>query len=111
MLTGLGEGLRGGGGRRGRLGGQGELEEGEGDGLLLHPSPLRSVLLLSGGSVLHLDARVHRLVPPQVVAVLELLVAGGTDVGRPARFGERFDWQTQQRVKTSRSDFTLKFQV
>lgn len=99
MLAGLGEGvLRGSGGgrwgrrrRRLRLRGQGEVEEGEGHRLLLHPSPLRSVLLLPGGAVLQLDARVNRLVPPQVVAVLELLVAGGADVGRPARFGERFD--------------------
>lgn len=96
-LTGLGEGLRGsssgvgGKGRGRRLRGQGEVEEGERDRLFLHPSSFPSVLLLSGGSVLHLDARVHRLVPPQVVAVLELLVACGTDVGWPARLGERFD--------------------
>lgn len=91
VLAGLGEGVRDGGGGRGRLGGQGEVEEGEGDHLLLHPRHLPRFLLLSGGSVFHLDARVHRLVPPQVVAVLELLVAGGADVGRPARLGERFD--------------------
>lgn len=96
-LTGLGDGLHGGGGgegqRRGggRLGGQGEVEQGQGDRLLLHAAPLPSVLLLPGGAVLHLDARVHGLVAPQVVAVLELLVAGGADVGRPARLGERFD--------------------
>lgn len=77
-------------GRR-RLRGQGEVEKGERHRLLLHPSGLRSVLLLPGRSVLHLDARVHRLVPPQVVAVLELLAAGGADVGGAARLGERFD--------------------
>lgn len=85
-------------GSRGRgrrlLRGQGKVEEGERDRLLLHPAGLRSVLLLPGRPILHLDARVHRLVPPQVVAVLELLVAGGADVGGPARLGERFDWRT-----------------
>lgn len=91
MLAGLGEGLRAGAGGRGGLGRQGEVEEGERDRLLLQPPPLPRLLLLPGGAVLHLDARVHRLVPPQVVAVLELLVAGGADVSRPARFGERFD--------------------
>lgn len=75
------------------------MEEGQRDCLLLHSSSLPSVLLLAAGSVLHLDARVHRLVPPQVVTVLELFIAGGTDVGRPARFDERFDWQTQQKDK------------
>lgn len=89
VLTGLGEGLWDGGG--GRLGGQGELEQRQRDHLLLHPAHLPRFLLLSGRSVLHPDARVHRLVPPQVVAVLELLVAGGADVGGAARLGERFD--------------------
>lgn len=93
VLTGLGEGLRSDSGerKRRRLWGQGEVEEGERDCLLLHSSSLASILLFPAGSGLHLDARVHGLVPPQVVAVLELLVAGGTDVGWPARFGERFD--------------------
>lgn len=97
MLTGLGEGVRGGlggGGRRWRrLRGQAEVEEGERDRLLLHPASFPSVLLLAGGAVLHLDARVHRLVAAQVVAVLELLVAGGTDVSGSARLAERFHWQ------------------
>lgn len=89
MLTRLGEGLwvDGGGG----LGGQGELEQRQRDHLLLHPAHLPGVLLLSGRPVFHLDARVHRLVPPQVVAVLELLVAGGADVGGATRLGQRFD--------------------
>lgn len=90
-LTGLGEDLWGDGGGRGGLGGQSELEQGQRDHLLVHPGHLRRVLLFAGRPVLHPDARVHRLVPPQVVAVLELLVAGGTDVGGPARLGERFD--------------------
>lgn len=99
MLTGLDEcvlGNLGGRGResRGRLGRQSEVEEGEGDRLLLHPYSLPTVLLLTGDAVLHLDTRMDRLVAPQVVAILELLVAGGTDVAGPARYGERFDWQT-----------------
>lgn len=99
MRTGLGEGVWGSGGDGGRLGGQGELEQRQWDHLLLHPAHFRRILLLPGRSVLDPDARVHRLVPPQVVAVLELLVAGGADVGGPARLGEGFDWQTQQRRK------------
>lgn len=96
VLTRLGEGVWGHGGwgrrrKRGWLSGQGELEEGERDGLLLHSCNLCSILLLLGGSVFHLDTRMNRLMPPQVVAVLELLVACGTDVGRPARLGEWFN--------------------
>lgn len=88
----LGEGLRrDGGGGGGGLGGQGELEQRQRHRLLLHSGHFGRVLLLSGRPVLHPDAGVHRLVPPQVVAVLELLVAGGADVGRPARLGQRFD--------------------
>lgn len=108
MRTGLGEGVWGGGGDGGRLGGQGELEQRQGDHLLLHPAHLRRVFLLPGRSVLYPDARVHRLVPPQVVAVLELFVAGGTDVGGPARLGEGFDWQTRQSRKISQLQFTFQ---
>lgn len=84
----LGECLRGDGGGGGGLG---ELEQRQRHRLLLHSGHFGRLLLLSGRSVLHPDARVHRLVPPQVVAVLEFLVAGGTDVGGPARLGESFD--------------------
>lgn len=94
VLAWLGEVLWGGdnGGGWRRLRGQGEVEEGQRDHLLLHPAHLPCrVLLLAGGAVLQLDARVHRLVPPQVVAVLELFVAGGADVGGPARLDEGFD--------------------
>lgn len=108
MRTRLGEGVWGGGGDGGRLGGQGELEQRQGDQLLLHPAHLRRVFLLPGGSVLYPDARVHRLVPPQVVAVLELFVAGGTDVGGPARLGEGFDWQTRQSRKISQLQCTFQ---
>jgi len=69
------------------------VEERQRDGLLLHPTPSASVLLLAGGAVLHLDARVHRLVAPQVVAVLELLVAGGADVGGAAGLHLQLDWR------------------
>lgn len=84
-LAGLGQALGGG------LRGQGELEEGQRDGGLLQPRRLGHVLLLPRRPVLHLDARVHGLVAPQVVAVLELLVAGGADVGGADGFGERLD--------------------
>ena len=87
-LPGLGQGL-GGDGWGG--GGLGELEQRQGHRLLLHPGHSGRLLLLPGRSLLHPDARVDRLVPPQVVAVLELLVAGGADVGGPARLGDRFD--------------------
>lgn len=95
-LTGLGEGLWGNGRGGGRLVGQGELEQRQRDRLFFHSGHLPSVLLLPSGPVLHPDARVHRLVPPQVIAVLELLVAGGADVGGSAWLREQFDWQTQQ---------------
>lgn len=104
VLARLGEGLRG--RERRRLWRQGEVEEGKRNRLLLHSGSLPRVVLLAAGSVLHFDARVHRLVPPQVVAVLELFIAGGTDVGRPARFDERFDWRTN--IKTLVLRYFLK---
>lgn len=90
-LTRLGEGLWGNSRGGGRLGGQGELEQRQRDRLFFHSGHLPSVLLLPSGPVLHPDARVHRLVPPQVIAVLELLVAGGADVGGSAWLRDRFD--------------------
>lgn len=77
------------------LGGQGQLQEGQGDGLLLQTHRLGGVLLVPRRPVLHLDARVHGLVAPQVVAVLELLVAGGADVGGAAGLGEGLNWREE----------------
>ena len=57
------------------------MEEGERDGLPFGPPPTRGLL----GPVGHAYPGVHRLVAPQVVVVLELLVADGADVGRPGR--------------------------
>lgn len=71
-------------GQRGLLGreggGHGEVEQGERDGL--------SVGRLLG-PVGHAYPGVHRLVAPQVVVVLELLVADGADMGGPAWAGSR----------------------
>lgn len=81
---GLGEGFCG-----RRMRGQRKVEEGERDCL---PPPssssLAPVLPLSGCSVLHFDASVHRLMAPEVVVVLKLLVTCGADVCRPARLGD-----------------------
>lgn len=112
-LTGLGEDRRCGRSRRrrrrrGRLGGQGEVEQGQRDRLLVQSCPLPSVLLLAGDSVLHFDARVHRLVAPQVVAVFELLVACGTDVSWPAGFGDWFHWNTQREENCQLSLLNVK---
>lgn len=71
------------GGRRGSGRGEGEVQQRQRHRLLLG-----GVVLVAGGAVLHPDAGVNRLVAPQVVAVLELLVAGGADVGGAARLRE-----------------------
>lgn len=67
--------------------GQRKVEEGERD-CLPSSSSLALVLPLSGCSVLHFDASVHRLMAPEVVVVLKLLVTCGADVCRPARLGD-----------------------
>lgn len=97
----LGRHQHAGRGQRGRFG---EVQQGEGHSGPLHPPPAphrhhhlagRSLLCplrLLPGPVLHAYPSVDRLVPPQVVVVLELLVADGTDVGDAARPGHGLDW-------------------
>lgn len=69
----------------------GQLEERERDGLPLHSrSSLPSINFLFSGSVLHLHSGVDRLVTPQVVAVLKLLVTNGADVSRSGRSSDWF---------------------
>lgn len=85
---------------RGERGRRGEVQQGEGNMGPLRPpsgphrhcrrvrrrrhhlagSSLLCSLRLLSGPVLHAYPSVDRLVPPQVVVVLELLVADGTDV-------------------------------
>lgn len=112
--TGLGDGVHGGGRRGGGCGwrwlcGQGELEERQRDCLLLHTCSLSSTLLFPCAAILHPDAGVHGLVAPQVVAVLELLVAGGADVWRSACLGQWFycKKKNKQTIKSSRFNGVL----
>lgn len=76
---------------RGEGGRDGEVEQGEGDGVPLRPAPalLGALRLLPGDPVLHAYPGVDRLVPPEVVVVLELLAADGTDVGHACWPGRR----------------------
>lgn len=115
----LGRHQHAGRGQRGRLR---EVQQGEGHGGPLHPPPApyrrrhhhlasRSLLCplrLLPGPVLHAYPGVDRLVPPQVVVVLELLVADGTDVGDTARPGHRLDWGGRREGMDDREQEVLK---
>lgn len=74
-----------------------QLEERKGDGLPLHTfSGLASIYFLSSGSVLHLHSSVDRLVTPQVVTVLKLLVTYGADVCRSGRPSDWLHWEREK---------------
>lgn len=73
-----------------------QLEERKGDGLPLQScSSLPSVYFLSSGSVFHLHSSVDRLVTPQVVAVLKLLITYGADVCGPGWSRDWLHWERE----------------
>lgn len=92
---------------RGERGRNGEVEQGEGDRVPLRPTSrhhlrwagtiatLLCPLLLLPCS-LHAYPGVDRLVPPQVVVVLELLAAYGTDVWHTGRPGSCLRCRTKE---------------
>lgn len=120
---------------RGERGRHGEVQQGEGNSGPLRPpsgphrhgrqgrcrrhhlarGSLLCSLRLHSGPVLHAYPSVDRLVPSQVVVVLELLVADGTDVlhaSRPRRWLHRL-WRNQgeEKKKKRNSGSVAAFQV
>lgn len=105
---------------RGKRGRYREVQQGEGNSGPLRPPSgphrhhrrgrhhhlagcsLLCPLRLLSGPVLHAYPSVDRLVPPQVVVVLELLVADGTDVGHAGRPRHWLHWTTTRQEKRQR---------